>query len=314
MIAITGANGFVGRTLCERLQAERIAFRPVVRGRGVAMPGAFRGSDIGPETDWSDALEGCDMVVHLAARVHVMRETAADPLAAFRSVNTHGTQRLARQAAASGVRRLLFVSTVKVLGEDSGDRAFTEHDPAAPSDPYAISKWEAELALARVAAQTGLNVTVLRPPLVYGPGVGGNFASLASAVRRGFPLPLASIRNRRSLVYVGNLCDAILACVRNPAAGGRTFLVSDGQDLSTPEILGRCARAMGCSAHLLPCPVPLLWFMARLAGRGAAADRLTRSLAVDISALRDTLCWRPPFTLDDAFARTFAPSPADGSR
>lgn len=314
MIAITGASGFVGSALCSRLEHDRIAFRPLSRSMPGRVPGAAKVADVGPQTDWSAALEGCDAVVHLAARVHVMRESAADPLAEFRRVNTAGTERLARQAVEMGVRRFVFISTAKVLGEDSGDRAFTEGDPPCPSDPYAISKWEAELALARVSTETGLIVTVLRPPLVYGPGVGGNFASLASALHRGIPLPLASIRNRRSMIYVGNLCDAILVCLRHPAAGGRTFLAADGEDLSTPEILRRCARAMGTRVHLLPCPVPLLVAAATLGGYGASVRRLTRSLALDASALRSELGWHPPFTLDEGLARTFQASATSGKR
>lgn len=314
MIAITGASGFVGMALCGQLEAERMAFRPLVRGTGAGLSGAFRIGSIGPDTDWSAALAGCDAVVHLAARVHVMHETEADPLPAFVRVNSEATERLARHAAAMGVRRFVFVSTAKVLGEESGDRALTELDAPAPSDPYAVSKWQAERALERVAAETGLCVTVLRPPLVYGPGVGGNFAVLAAAVRRGLPLPLASVSNRRSVLYVGNLCDAIVACLRHPAACGRTFLVSDGEDLSTPELLCRCAEAMGLPVRLLPFPVAVLRVMARMAGKGAAADRLTRSLVVDSSALRETLGWRPPFTQREAFERTFARSSRCGNR
>jgi nucleoside-diphosphate-sugar epimerase len=285
-----------------------------VRGAGVDLPGALRIGNIGPGTDWSGALAGCDTVVHLAARVHVMRETEGDPLPAFVRVNAEGTEWLARQAAAMGVRRFVFVSTAKVLSEESRDRVLTERDIPAPSDPYAVSKWQAELALARVAAETGLCVTVLRPPLVYGPGVAGNFATLAAAVRCGLPLPLASVRNRRSIVYVGNLCDAIIACLRNPAACGRTFLVSDGEDLSTPALLRKCAHAMGRPVRLLPCPVTLLRILARMAGKGPDADRLTKSLEVDSCALRETLGWHPPFTQEEAFSRTFAQSPSDANR
>jgi nucleoside-diphosphate-sugar epimerase len=299
----------VGRALLPVLAARGMECVAAVR-RGT-VPGAGRVvavGDIGAGTDWGAALAGCDAVVHLAARVHVMRESAPDPVAAFRAVNTAGTGRLARAAVAAGVKRLVFLSSVKVHGEDSGARAFGERDEPAPADAYALSKWEAELELARVAAGTGLAVTVLRPPLVYGPGAGGNFARLVSALRRGLPLPFASIRNRRSLVYVENLADAIAACLREPAAAGRTFLVSDGEDLSTPELLRRCARAMGVRARLLPCPPALLRAAGTLTGRRAAVERLTGSLAVDSGAIRAALHWRPPFTVDEALARTLAAS------
>ncbi len=308
-VLVTGAGGFVGRALLPVLAARGMDCVAAVRRAKV--PGAasvVAVGDIGAGTDWRAALAGCEAVVHLAARVHVMNETAPDPLEAFRAVNTAGTVRLAREAAAAGVRRLLFVSTVKVHGEDSGERILSERDAPAPAEPYAISKWEAELELARVSAATGLAVTVLRPPLLYGPGAGGNFERMVSALRRGLPLPLASIRNRRSLLYVDNLADAIATCLGDAAAVGRTFLVSDGEDLSTPELLRRCAAAMGVHARLWPCPPAVLRAAATLAGRRAAAQRLTGSLAIDSGAIRAALRWRPPFTVDEALARTLAAS------
>ena len=312
VILVTGARGFVGRELLARLEQLGVPSRLALR-RSDGQPGRVAVvGELGPDTDWREALEGCTAVVHLAARVHVMRETGSNSLAAFRSVNTAATEQLARQAAAAGVERFMFLSTVKVHGEFSGDEVFTERDPPAPRGGYALSKWEAECALSRVAAATGLAVTVLRPPLVYGRGAAGNFATLAAALRRGLPLPLASIRNRRSLVYVGNLVDAILACLNRPAAAGRTFLVSDGEDLSTPELLRRCARAMGTKARLWSCSVSLLRTAAVLTGQRAFLERLAGSLAVDASALTAALDWRAPFSVDEGMARALStPAPGD---
>ncbi|MDZ7641614.1 MAG: NAD-dependent epimerase/dehydratase family protein [Desulfurivibrio sp.] len=251
------------------------------------------------------ALAGVDCVVHTAARAAVMADPVADPLVALREVNVAGTRRLAEQAAGAGVRRLVFISSVKVNGERTAPEApFLFSDTPAPEDAYAISKWEAEQALWQVAAQTGLEVVVVRPPLVYGPGVGGNFARLLGLVARGWPLPLGAVNNRRSLVALANLVDLLRVCVDHPAAAGRTFLVADGDDLSTPELLRRLALAMGRPVRLLPVPPVFLWRAGRLLGREAELARLLSSLQVDISFTRRTLGWEPPVRVDDALRET----------
>ncbi|MDP2323544.1 MAG: NAD-dependent epimerase/dehydratase family protein [Gammaproteobacteria bacterium] len=306
-ILVTGASGFVGRVVCDRLERDGYRVRRVLR------PGHSRREsldigieDIGPATDWSRALSGVDAVVHLAARVHIMRDTAADPLAAFRHTNVAGTEVLARAAARAGVRRFIFVSSVKVNGERTEGRPFTEHDAPGPEDAYGISKWEAEQRLAEVAADTGMAVTVLRPPLMYGPGVKGNFLALVRAVSSGWPLPRASIRNARSLLYVGNLADAVALCLRGSRPGRQTYLLSDGEDVSTPDLVRRLAVALDRPARLLPVPAGLLRLGLRLTGRGSAYDRLAGSLQVDSSAITRELGWRPPHTLDAGLRETVA--------
>jgi UDP-glucose 4-epimerase len=253
-----------------------------------------------PTSDWTAALDGIDTVVHLAARVHVMRDTATDPLGAFRRINVDGTMNLARQAAAAGVRRFVFVSSLKVNGEAG---SYTEADVPAPADPYGVSKWEAERALRDLAGESGLELVVIRPPLVYGPGVGANFAALVRAVRRHLPLPLGLVHNRRSLVALDNLVDVIATCVDHPAAANEVFLVSDGEDLSTPDLIRRLAAAMGTRALLLPVPPPLLRAAAAIAGRTATIDRLLGSLSVDITKVRTLLAWSPPVGVDEALRR-----------
>lgn len=252
--------------------------------------------------DWRRALEGVNTVFHLAARVHKMRDAAPDPFAAFCAVNTRWTERLARLAAEAGVERFVFLSTVKVHGSPSSG-PFHEWDPPAPDDAYARSKWEAEQALAAISAETGLRVTVLRPPLVYGPGVRANFLSLMRAVRRGIPLPLGAVENRRSMVFVRNLADA-LARAAEPDAPSGTWLVSDGEDLSTPELVRRLAGHLGRPARLVPVPAALIRASARLLGKSEAADRVLGSLQVDSSALRTALRWRPPYTVDAGLEET----------
>lgn len=314
-ILVTGANGFVGRALCAVL-AERGHLVVAVVRPGRAAPARTEAAVVGDldgDTDWSKALHGVDAVVHLAARVHVMRDEADDPLAEFRRVNVAGTRRLAEQAAAAGVRRLVFVSSVKVNGDNSPGRPFTDADPPAPPDAYGLSKHEAEMALAAVAAATGLETVVVRPPLVYGPGAAGNFRVLLDAVRRGLPLPLAAVRNRRSLVFVGNLVDALALCAEHPAAAGRTYFVRDGEDVSTAQLFRLLARALGRPARLWPLPPALLRAAATLLGRTAAADRVLGSLQVDDGALRLSLGWRPPFTLAEGLALTVSGQPAPDS-
>jgi nucleoside-diphosphate-sugar epimerase len=260
--------------------------------------------DIHGSTDWGPALDGITTVIHLAARVHVMHETAADALSEFRRVNTAGTERLARAAAAAGAHRFVYVSSIKVNGEATTDRPFTGSDPADPKDPYGISKHEAEQALWSVAAETGLDVVVVRPPLVYGPGVRGNFLRLLQLVRSGLPLPFGSANNRRSLVYVGNLADALLVCAVHPNAPGKTFLASDGDDLSTANLCRRIALALDRRPRLVPVPLRILASAAALAKRTPEYQRLFGSLQVDSSPLRTELGWAPPFTVNQGLHDT----------
>jgi UDP-glucose 4-epimerase len=255
-------------------------------------------------TDWSLALQHCTVVVHLAARVHVMSDTALDPLAAYRRTNVEGTMALARQAAAAGVRRFIFISTVKVNGESSPEcQPFRADDVPAPQDPYAVSKMEAEQGLRQLTQQTGIQVVIIRPPLVYGPGVGANFAALLRVVRRGLPLPLGAIHNQRSLVALDNLIDLIITCVAHPSAANQTLLVSDGQDLSTAELVRAMAQAAGVKLCLPKVPARLLLATASLLGKRDVVSRLCSNLQVDISKTRRLLAWAPPLSVPEGLRR-----------
>lgn len=308
-ILVTGANGFVGTALCNRLVAAGHRVRGALRRRdrlwkSVDGVDYVQVGDIGPDTHWSEALEGVGAVVHLAARAHVMHETAAAPLAAFRAVNVAGTERLARVAAEKGVRRFVYASSIKVNGESTATTPFTEADTAAPVDPYAVSKYEAEQALRLTAKETGLEVVMVRPPLVYGPGVGGNFLRLLQLVERGIPLPLALVDNLRSMIYLGNFADALTVCTIHSAAAGQTFLVSDGEDISTPDLFRALAAALSVPARLFPFPMTLLKLGGLILGKQGEVGRLTGSLQVDSSKIRNTLHWRPRYTLADGLAET----------
>jgi nucleoside-diphosphate-sugar epimerase len=306
MVLVTGADGFVGKALCRRLLEAGYAPRAALRSDAswpalhAAVPGfndfAVIG-DLGANPNLSYAFENVAAVVHLAARVHVMNDTARNPLHEFRRVNVGGTAALAHAAAAEGVRRFVFVSTVKVNGESTARRPFTERDLPAPQDPYAVSKWEAEEALRGVSAETGLEVAIIRSPLVYGPGVRANFLRLMRLVERGLPLPLPDTNNRRSLIGVENLADCLVRCVTHSAAANQTFMVSDGEDVSTRELLVRMAPLLGRSARFLPVPELILRLAARLVGKRSAIDRLLGSLEIDSSKVRRTLDWEPPVTL-----------------
>ncbi len=311
-ILVTGARGFVGKVLCANLQQRGYRVRGAVRAAGAATERSGREpsetavvGEITPETDWGAALASVDAIIHLAARVHVMRDVAADPLAEFRRVNTAGTERLARSAAAAGVRRLVYVSSIKVNGEETfGDRAFSASDDPAPQDAYAVSKWEAEQALQRVARETGLEIVIVRPPLVYGPGVKGNFAQLLEVAAKGIPLPLGSVRNQRDLIYVANLADALAVCAMHPAAAGQTYLVCDGQPVSTPDLLRKLAVAMGAPARVFSCPPAALRLAGRLTGKTRQMARLLGSLRVDDAKIRTDLHWAPPCTLQQGLQVT----------
>lgn len=307
LVVVTGANGFVGTALCVQLRQSGWQVRAALRRAPAdsAPPDDFRVvGDIGPGTDWAPVLQGADAVVHLAARVHVMGSSGHDALAAYQQVNTIATEGLARVAATVGVKRLVYLSSIKVNGESTPDRPFTEADKPAPLDPYGVSKWEAEQVLTRVGRESGLGVVILRPPLVYGPGVKANFLSLMQAVDRGWPLPLGSAQNRRSLLYVGNLVSAIVRCLEHPAAAGRTYLVADGDPISTPELIRGIARALQRPARLIPVPVGLLRLAGGLAGRRDAVERLLESLAVDSGLIRRDLDWTPPYSLGEGLRAT----------
>lgn len=304
-ILITGATGFVGQMLVAALHAQHRDVRRVLRHPAPGNHGHdIIIGDIGPDTGWRAALQGITCVVHLAARTHKLDERSADALAAYRQINVEATCNLAQQAAAAGVRRFVFLSSIKVNGETTEARPFTRDDAPQPLDAYGISKREAEDVLRQIGTETGMEIVILRPPLVYGPGGKGNFLRLLQAVAQGVPLPLASIKNRRSLVYVGNLVDAIITCMDSSAAAGKTFLVSDGEDVSTPALIRKLAAALGRPPRLLPCPPALLHFAAALLGKRAAAMRLTGSLAVDSSALRQELGWQPRYSLDQGLNAT----------
>lgn len=258
-----------------------------------------------PETNWSPALHGVDVVVHAAARVHVMQDMAIDPLAEFRRINVAGTLNLARQANATGVRRFIFISSVKVNGEATDTEGFYfADDVPAPLDAYGISKMEAEQGLRRISEETGMEIVIIRPPLVYGPGVKANFLTMMQWLWRRVPLPLGAIHNKRSLVALDNLADLIVTCVDHPAAKNQTFLVSDGEDLSTTQLLRRMAEALHKPARLISVPVPLLQLGATLIGKPEVARRLCGSLRVDIAKTRQLLRWSPPVSMAEGLRIT----------
>lgn len=295
-ILVTGASGFVGSAVIARLKAEA-GYLPVAASRAaIAEPGELeqRRHDL-ENPSVLPTLDDIGVIVHAAARVHVMRESATDSLAEFRRVNVDGTVSLARAAARAGVRRFIFISSIKVNGEQTADGCrFGADDVPAPQDPYAISKYEAEVKLREIEAQTGMSVVIIRPPLVYGPGVGANFKSMMRVLLKGWPLPLGAINNCRSLVGIDNLVDLIIATLEHPAAAGGTFLVSDGVDLSTTQLLRSLAAALAVPARLLPVPRPILERAAGLLGKGAIAQRLCGSLVVDMTDTCNALNWTPP--------------------
>lgn len=307
-VMVTGATGFVGAALVPALQARGWRVRAAVRspGRTAADDEVLVGS-LGEPFDWAPVLRGVDRVVHLAARVHVMQDSASDPLAEFRRTNVAGSLSLARAAADAGVRRFVFVSSIKVNGEGTREGApFGADDPPAPADPYGVSKREAEDALFQIGRDTGMEVVVVRPPLVYGPGVKANFQAMMRWLMRGVPLPLGAIRNRRTLVGLDNLADLLVTCVEHPAAAGEIFLAGDGEDLSTTDLIRRLAAALGVRARLLPVPVALLEAAAALLGKRAVAQRLCGNLQVDIGKARRLLGWAPPVPVDEGLRRTAA--------
>ncbi len=310
MILLTGASGFVGGALATRLQGKK-AYRAVLRSPCEAPFSAgshqvFYG-DLSAAQDWREAVHDVDCVVHCAARVHVMDDRASDPLTAYRRVNVEGTLRLARQAAAAGVRRLIFISSVKAIGESTrAGHPFSADQPPSPTDAYGLSKLEAERGLRDLASATGMEVVIIRPPLVYGPGVKANFRSLMKWLTRRVPLPFGAIDNRRSLVGIDNLVDLVVTCIDHAAAANQVFLVSDDDDLSTSELLLRLGEALGRPARLIPVPERWLRVAASMIGKPELAHRLLSSLQLDVTKTRERLGWKPVVTVDEGLRRTAA--------
>jgi nucleoside-diphosphate-sugar epimerase len=305
-VLTTGSTGFVGKSLLSALGAKQYLISTTRRAHSDC-DSCFDShvvSNIDASTNWSHALTGADAVIHLAARVHIMRDTTRDQLAEFRRVNMYGTINLARQAAAIGVRRFIFLSTIGVNGNSTPlGTAFSENDAPYPHDPYSASKYEAEVGLRAISKSTGMEIVIIRPTLVHGSRAPGNFGRLTRLVAKGLPLPLASINNRRSLVGIDNLVNFIVTCLEHPSAANETFLVSDGEDLSTPDLIQRMARAMNCPARLLPVPESVLMAAAAMLGRRDMAQRLCGSLQVDISKARELLEWNPPISVDEGLRR-----------
>lgn len=305
-ILLTGSNGFVGSRLVDRLATQNLIC--AVRKKG-GFGNSVTVGDITSTTDWSSCFElgnGVKVVIHCAARVHIMGDQAADPLTEFREVNTFGTLKLARQAAAAGVKRFVFISSIKVNGESTElNKPYHYNDPYRPEDPYGQSKAEAENGLNEIARQSDMEVVIIRPPLVYGPGVKANFASMIRLASRNLPLPLGAISNKRSLVALDNLVDLIVTCIDHPKAANQTFLVSDDRDVSTTELLEQLTIAAGNKSCLLPVPMKLIQLAAVMIGKRAIADRLCGSLQVDISHTKNTLGWVPPLSFEQGIARCF---------
>jgi len=302
---VTGGTGFIGRAVLARLTEDGTQARSSVR-HPPKLSMEIQGPSLGPAAEWRPTLEGMATVIHTAARAHVLKEKADDPVQIFREVNSAGTLQLARQAAEVGVKRFLFLSSIGVNGTQS-IKPFTESDVPHPVEPYAVSKLEAERGLMELSRETGMEVVIIRPPLVYGPSAPGNFGKLANAVRRGIPLPLGAVtQNRRTLVGLDNLVDLIVTCAYHPAAANQAFLAGDDEDLSTADLLRRMAKAFGVSPRLLRVPVPVLKAIAHAAGRSGMVERLCGSLQVDITKAREVLGWKPPLTVDEGLARVAA--------
>lgn len=305
-LLVTGGSGFIGRRVVELAHVqgmECLSHRSQKPGVPVREGVVYK--DLSADADWREALNGVDTVIHCAARVHQMQDAPRDSLSLYRETNVAGTLTLARQAAELGVKRFVFLSSIKVNGEASpAHHPFTPQVEQPPQDPYGLSKYEAELGLWQIARETGLEVTVIRPPLVYGPGVKANFQTMMNWIRKGLPLPLAAVKNSRSLVFVDNLADLILLCAYHPQAAGETFLVSDDHDVSTAELLADMAKALGVASHIWPLPPRCLLWVARALGKAPVAERLLGSLQVDITHTRDRLGWRPVVTYPQALALT----------
>lgn len=304
---VTGASGFIGAHLCKQLFARGECLKVALRAPDASCSQyhSVIVGQINHQTDWSAALAEVDVVIHLAARQHLMHDEAADPLAEYRRVNVAGTEHLARSAALLGIKRLVYISSIKVNGEETTEgQQYTEQDSPSPQDPYGISKLEAEQTLHRVAHETGLEVVIVRPPLVYGPGVKGNFAQMLRAVDRRLPLPLASTNNQRDLIYIGNLVDAISVCATHPAAAGQTYLVRDGVAVSTSTLLREMASALNVAPRVFAFSVPMLQLAGKVIGKTAQLNRLLGSLRIDDTKIRRELNWIPPFTMQQGLQAT----------
>lgn len=305
-VLITGANGFIGSCLRQALHERKISVRSAIRHDNNSVSGVTVVPYIDGRTDWSEALLGVHSVIHLAARVHVMNERAEDPLGDFRGVNTDGTANLAEQAAEAGVRRFVYLSSIKVNGEHTIGQPFSETDIPAPRDPYAISKWEAEQRIHEISGRTGMEVVVIRPPLVYGPGVKGNILRLLHWIDKGVPLPFGNVENHRSLVGLTNLVDFMCQCLEHPKAAGETFLISDGQDLSTRDLIRGLAAGMGKHSRLWPVPNGLVKHLSTTFGKETLWRRLWGDLQVDISKARELLEWNPAIPVEVGLAQVGA--------
>lgn len=308
-ILLTGATGFVGTAIQQRIIADGQYDLTIAARRAISPLSAacvVQVTELTAEVDWAEALQGVSLVIHAAARAHIMKDEVTDPLAEYRKVNVEGTLNLARQAAAAGVKRFVFISSIKVNGEQTPlGKPFVANDAVAPEDAYGISKWEAEQSLQQLAAETGMEVVIIRPPLVYGPSVKGNFANMIKLVEKGLPLPLGAIHNQRSLVALDNLVDLIIICIDHPAAANQVFLAGDGEDVSTTELLRGVAKAMGKPSRLIPVPAGLLQLGATMLGKKAVAQRLLGSLQVDITKAQQLLGWTPPLTVEQGLQRCF---------
>jgi len=307
-ILVTGATGFIGSALVNELVLQKQELICSVRKQSAFLPESINQviiEDLSISTDWSKSLMGIDTVIHLAARVHVMADDLTNPLAEFRAINRDATLALARMAADTGVKRFIFISSVKVNGEITElNKPFKPNDKCVPDDPYGLSKYEAEQGLLALAKETGMEVVIIRPPLVYGPGVRANFASMMKWINKGVPLPFGAIHNQRSLIAVDNLVSFIIHCIDYSKAANEIFLISDGEDVSTTELLRKVAKALSKKSRLIPVPVSWMKFVAKLIGKEEVANRLFGSLQVDISKARDLLGWKPVITMDEQLKKT----------
>ena len=304
-VLVTGATGFVGQVVCQHLTGSGFSVQKAIRNKSIEAQGhSHIVGELNANTDWSQALIGIDAIVHLAARVHVMSDSSTDPLSEFRKVNVDGTVKLAQQAVQAKVRRFIFISSIKVNGEKTEGNSFSENDIPAPQDPYGVSKFEAEQALQKIARETGLEVVILRPPLIYGPKVKANFLQLINVIHKGWPLPLGSVKNQRSLLYVYTLADAIKLCITHPNAAGKTYLISDEKSLSTADLVVKLGQFLQRSPRLLKVPVSFMKLGGNLLGKSDMIDRLTSSLVVDSNKIRQELNWTSPYSIDLGMQKT----------
>jgi nucleoside-diphosphate-sugar epimerase len=307
-LLITGANGFVGRALISKLVIEtNHLVRASVRKKIIQFPSQIEvveNMDASSNTNWTNALRDIDVVIHLLARVHVMDDKVADPLLEFRNINVNATIALANAAAKQGIKRFVFLSSVKVNGESTLHKPFSEFDVPHPQNAYAISKWEAEEALRKISKDTGMEVVIIRSPLVYGPNVKANFLKMMQYIKRGIPLPLGAIQNKRSLIGIDNLVDFIATIISHPKAANQTFLISDDEDISTTDLLRRIGKYIGKPARLIPLHPKILSFLFNILGRQDFGGRLLGSFEVDITKAKKLLAWFPPKTLDEGLRAT----------